>query len=154
MEQPDIVIRPPTAQDADAWRTLWGGYCAFYEVSLPEAVTARTWERICDPRSGVGAIVAEHERLGVIGICNYVVHENTWELQPVCYLEDLYVAPGERAAGVGRMLIDWLVESMRTQGWSRLYWMTREDNYRARALYDKFAPRDGFVRYVVKPAAA
>jgi hypothetical protein len=29
--------------------------------------------------------------------------------------------------------------------------MTREDNYRARGLYDRFAKRDAFVRYVVRP---
>jgi hypothetical protein len=31
-----------------------------------------------------------------------------------------------------------------------VYWNTKENNYRARGLYDKFARADGFVRYVVK----
>jgi len=69
----------------------------------------------------------------------------------VCYLEDLFVEPGLRAKGVGQALIDWLVAAMAEQGWSRLYWMTKENNYRARGLYDKYNPRDAFVRYVVKP---
>jgi hypothetical protein len=29
----------------------------------------------------------------------------------------------------------------------RLYWMTAEDNARARLLYDKVAVRSGFIRY-------
>ena len=47
------------------------------------------------------------------------------------------------------MLIDWLVEEMKLQGWSRLYWNTKENNYRARGLYDKYTPHSGFLRYVV-----
>ena len=74
-----------------------------------------------------------------------------WELSPVCYLEDLFVGPGQRAAGVGEALIDWLVAAMGQHGWSRIYWMTKENNYCARGLYDKYNPRDAFVRYVVKP---
>jgi hypothetical protein len=38
---------------------------------------------------------------------------------------------------------------MRRQNWSRLYWNTKENNYRARGLYDKYAPHSGFVRYVI-----
>jgi len=78
-----------------------------------------------------------------------VIHENTSTLTPVCYLEDLFVDPKKRAGGVGRQLIDWLVAEMKVQGWSRLYWHTRENNYRARGLYDKYGPHSGFVRYVV-----
>jgi ribosomal protein S18 acetylase RimI-like enzyme len=53
-------------------------------------------------------------------------------------------------AGVGVALIEHLCGRMRDEGWSRIYWMTREDNYRARGLYDRFAKRDAFVRYVVR----
>ena len=146
-----VSIRPATPRDEAAWRTLWAGYCQFYEVELGSAVTKRTWQRICDPTSSIKAIVAEHPTLGVIGMANYIVHDNTWELSPVCYLEDLFVDPGQRAAGVGEALIDWLVAAMGRHGWSRIYWMTKENNYRARGLYDKYNPRDAFVRYVVKP---
>ncbi|SUV87521.1 acetyltransferase [Bordetella pertussis] len=80
---------------------------------------------------------------------NYLLHENTSTLAPVCYLQDLYVDPQARAQGAGRRMLDWLVDEARTRGWSRLYWNTRENNYRARALYDQYTPHSGFVRYVV-----
>jgi hypothetical protein len=35
----------------------------------------------------------------------------------------------------------------RQRGASRLYWLTREDNARARLLYDKVARFNGFIRY-------
>ena len=54
-----------------------------------------------------------------------------------------------RAQGVGKQLIDWLIDEMKRRRWSRLYWSTRETNYRARALYDKYTPHSGFLRYVI-----
>lgn len=149
-----VRIRPAEAGDQARWRELWAGYCAFYEIALPPATTDFTWQRIMDPASPVRAIVAEEDAAGVIGICNYILHENTWETTPVCYLEDLFVDLQRRAAGVGARMLDWMVARMATEGWSRLYWRTRETNYRARGLYDKYVQRDGFVTYVLRPRPA
>jgi GNAT superfamily N-acetyltransferase len=143
------TIRTIEASDEPRWRELWEGYCRFYERELSDAITACTWKRILDPASPIRAIVAERAGEGVVGIANYIIHENTWSLTPVCYLEDLFVDPKLRAQGVGAALIDWLVAEVKRNGWSRLYWNTRENNYRARGLYDKYTPHSGFIRYVV-----
>ena len=91
----------------------------------------------------------------MIGIANYLLHENTATLTPVCYLQDLFVDPKARANGVGKQLIDWLVAEMEARGWSRLYWATKENNYRARGLYDKYTPHSGFLRYsIANPATS
>ena len=84
---------------------------------------------------------------------NYIIHDNMATLTPVCYLQDMYVEPGVRAQGVGKQMIDWLVAEMKAQGWARLYWNTKETNYRARGLYDKYTSRDPFVRYVINRPA-
>jgi GNAT superfamily N-acetyltransferase len=141
-------IRKIEPRDETRWRDLWAGYCRFYEREPDETLTRHTWARMMDPASPVHGIVAERDGR-VVGIANYVVHENTSTLTPVCYLQDLFVDPDERAGGVGKQLIDWLVAAMKTQGWARLYWATRENNYRARSLYDKYTPHSGFLRYVV-----
>ena len=144
------TIRKIRAGDRRRWGKLWEGYCRFYERKPSEPKTRRTWGLIMDVAAPVHAIVAERGGDGVIGMANYIIHENTWELTPVCYLQDLFVDPGKRAVGVGKQLIDWLVAECGTQGWSRLYWNTRENNYRARGLYDKYTPHSGFLRYVVE----
>ena len=148
-----VTVRPIEARDEPRWRVLWDGYCRFYERELSEAITRHTWSRMMDPASPVHGIVAERHGDGVIGMANYIIHENTWTLTPVCYLEDLFVDPAKRAKGVGRQLIDWLVDATKQHGWSRLYWHTKENNYRARGLYDQYTPHSGFVRYVVTPSA-
>lgn len=148
---PTLTIRAVEARDESRWRSLWDGYCRFYERERSEPITRHTWARIMDPEVPVHGIVAESRGEGVIGLANYVLHENTFALTPVCYLEDLFVDPQRRARGVGQALIDWLVAEMKARGWSRLYWHTRETNYRARGLYDKYTAHSGFVRYVVFP---
>lgn len=152
--QPRTTIRPIQRQDEPRWRMLWDAYTRFYEREPVEAITEHLWQRIFNPASPVQAIVAVHTdaqgQQTVIGIAHYILHENTSELTPVCYLQDLFVDPTARAGGVGKQLIDWLLAEVKQRGWANLYWNTRETNYRARALYDKYTPQSGFVRYAVK----
>jgi GNAT superfamily N-acetyltransferase len=150
---PKVTVRRAALQDEKRWRELFDGYCLFYKRPLSEPLTRHTWARILDDASPIHAIVAEDRKDGVIGIANYVVHEHTLGLTPVCYLGDLFVDPAQRAAGVGEQLIGWLAAEMKREGWSRLYWHTRLNNYRARGLYDKFTPHSDFVRYTVYPEA-
>jgi GNAT superfamily N-acetyltransferase len=144
-----VTIRRIEARDEPRWRVLWEAYNRFYETEPVEAVTRHTWTRIMDPASPVWAIVAERDGHGVIGIANCVMEEKTTKLTPVCYLSDLFVDPAQRAGGVGRMLISWLIAEGKARGWSRLYWHTKETNYRARGLYDQFTAHSGFLRYVI-----
>src|ERR1700722_4224707 len=90
VEPVTVTIRRVEARDEARWRELWDGYNRFYERKLSEAVTRHTWTRILDATSAVHAIVAERGGNGVIGIANYVMHEGTSVLRPVCYLQDLF----------------------------------------------------------------
>ncbi len=147
MSQP--IIRAALPSDEATWRKLWRAYCDFYRAQLPEDVATRTWQRILDPDSAVMCIVAEVDGQ-VYGFANCVVHENTWETQAVCYMEDLFVTPSARGHGLGTALLEWLRNAMRAEGWARVYWVTKSDNVPARRLYDRFTPADGFVRYVIR----
>ncbi|HTE44029.1 MAG TPA: GNAT family N-acetyltransferase [Gemmatimonadaceae bacterium] len=147
-----MTIRNIEAGDEARWRELWNAYCAYYETDVPEPITRHTWSRLIDPSSPIHAIVAETPANGVVGFANYVIHESTWQSTAVCYLEDLFVDPNQRNAGVGRQLIDWLLADVVEQNWSRLYWHTKESNDRARRLYDTYTRHSGFVRYVIESA--
>ena len=139
------TIRDPAATDETVWRSLWSQYNAFYETNIPEAVTARTWERILDPASPIFARLAILDGKAV-GFAVCVLHDSTWTIAPVCYLEDLFVAPEFRGRGCGRLLIQDVVDRAKAKGCARLYWHTRANNP-ARRLYNEFADADDFVRY-------
>lgn len=140
-----VTVRDPTAADEAAWRALWSQYNAFYAATIAEAITARTWQRILDPQSPIFARLAMVDDAAA-GFSASVLHEGTWVMAPICYLEDLFVAPAFRGRGCGRMLIADLIDRAQRNGWSQLYWHTRADNP-ARRLYDEFISADDFVRY-------
>ncbi|MDX6697239.1 MAG: hypothetical protein QOE65_636 [Solirubrobacteraceae bacterium] len=146
----DVRIRPVRAADEGAWRELWDGYCEYYEVEVPEEVTAETWRRLLG-EGGHECLVAEDGDGRVVGFATYLLHPSTWSTRERCYLEDLFVAPAARGAGAGRALVEALRERVRAEGWRELYWHTEGDNVRARGLYDSFVAADGFVRYVLAP---
>ena len=147
---PTVMIRPVRPSDEAAWRTLFDGYTRFYDREPVRELTAHTWRRVLDEASPVFAIVAENEAGEVVGMANAVLHESTSATTPMCYLQDLFVDPAARAGGIGGLLIDWLRAETAARGWSALYWHTRENNYRARALYDRYTPHSGFLRYVLR----
>ncbi|MDR3461333.1 MAG: GNAT family N-acetyltransferase [Beijerinckiaceae bacterium] len=151
MTDHELMIRDAREADAESWRRLWDLYIEFYHAKIPGEVTDSTWRRILDPVSPVFAIVAERGA-SLLGFAVCVLHEATWTTTPVCYLEDLFVAPEARGAGAGRALITALMNRARAAGWSRVYWHTQEGNTVARNLYDEFARADDFVRYRLSPS--
>ncbi|MBK0350088.1 GNAT family N-acetyltransferase [Leclercia adecarboxylata] len=140
-----VKVREAKAEDYEAWLRLWNGYLSFYGTGLDEAVTLATWHRVLSADSSLFCRLAETKQ-GVVGFAICVLHEGTWVTQPLCYLEDLFVDDAARGKGAGRALIEAIINEAREKGWSKVYWVTREGNP-ARALYDKLAVVDDYVRY-------
>jgi len=103
--------------------------------------------RLLDPAQPMIGLVACNAEDRPVALAHCVVHLNTWTEKPVGYLEDLFVAPEARCGGAARALIEALAERGRRDGWFRLYWMTKADNHRARALYDRVGRLTDWVRY-------
>jgi GNAT superfamily N-acetyltransferase len=143
-------IRQPLDSDRAQWDPLWQGYLAFYKSSLTDAVTDLLWQRILDPDNEIQCRVAENSNTQLVGLVHFFPHANTWFANPVCYLNDLFVNPDIRGGGVGRMLIDAVVDEAARQGWSEIYWLTHNKNSVARGLYDKVTGGSaGFVNYSI-----
>lgn len=143
---PTSTIRPVQPADFEQWQPLWDGYQAFYARTAGEAVTRTTWGRFLDPAEPVHALVAERDGR-LVGLAHFIFHRNTWMVEPVCYLQDLFTAPGARGGGVGRALVEAVYAAAGEAGASRVYWLTHESNAAAMALYDRLAERSGFVQY-------
>ncbi len=95
-----LVIRDPEPDDEAAWRGLWAQYVIFYEAEVPDRVTAGTWARLLDSQSGMMGRFASWDD-AVVGFTVSVIHPGSWSLEPVCYLEDLFVDPDSGAAAWG-----------------------------------------------------
>ena len=133
-----------TAADHARWLELARGYKAFYKTSVTDQEYERAWGRLLvhDRVWGLGA----HLDGELVGITHYLFHTGTWN-NDVCYLQDLFVDPKVRGRGVARALIEAVAVAARKRGADRLYWLTQSHNAAARALYDKVAKHNDFIRY-------
>ncbi len=145
----DIVIRPVAAQERQQWEPLWLGYLAFYEKTVPEAVTDFTWQRLVDPAHPIEGLIAWQGDVA-LGLVQYLLHPSTWNRGGNVYLQDLFVQPQARGKRIGRRLIAAVTEISRAKGAGMLYWQTEEFNGTARRLYERVAKRAPFVRYNIE----
>jgi GNAT superfamily N-acetyltransferase len=142
-----IAVRRPTPTDEAVWRSLWGQYQQFYEVSISETVTGAVWRRLFDASEPVACFLAI-EGDWPLGFVHVIVHRSFWTEGDYCYLQDLFVEPNFRKQGVARALIDQAACYAAEQGCSRLHWLTHESNRTAQRLYNRIAERSGFIQYV------
>ena len=146
MPAADLVIRPVAANDYAAWLPLWQGYQLFYEVHIPETVTATTWPRLLDPAEPVHAALAWQGDVA-IGLVQWVYHRTTWSEKNDCYLSDLFVSPEVRGSGAGRGLIEHVYQVAGEAGCVSVHWLTHESNVVAQHLYNHVGERSGFIQY-------
>jgi GNAT superfamily N-acetyltransferase len=143
-----MIVTSIKSNDAERWIDLWRAYLDFYETVLPRAVYEYTWKRIMTEGAvlqGLGARLTEDGPL--MGITHYLTHESGWNTRKSCYLQDLFVDPSCRGQGVARQLIEAVADKAKKLDCTKVYWLTSQDNTPARALYDKIAKFEGFIRY-------
>jgi GNAT superfamily N-acetyltransferase len=142
-----MKIRDIEPLDRAQWAVLWQGYLEFYKVpDMAPEITERTWTRFFDEAEPVHAMVAVEDGV-LLGMVQFLFHRNTWFLDDICYLQDLFTAEASRGKGVARALIEAVCAKAQARGARRVYWMTHESNATAQLLYDKVADKSGFIQY-------
>ena len=139
-----LRIAALAAADHPRWLVLVRAYKAFYNNPASEQQYAQVWKRLLgnDRIWGLGA----HLDGKLVGITHFLFHTSAWN-DEVCYLQDLFVDPQARGRGVARALIEAVAYASRERGAEKLYWLTQTHNATARALYDKVARYNDFIRY-------
>ena len=149
------LIRPVQRSDEIAWRNLWDQYNIFYKRTVPEKVTETTFARFLDPNVRMYSAVAvsaanddDNKKEGhIIGLVTWYPHPSTSSIEEDVYLHDLFVDPGARNEGAGRLLIEHVYEHAKGIRAGSVYWHTQFFNHRAQLLYVKVAERTDFVQY-------
>ena len=141
-------IRPLTDHDRESWEGLFASYAAFYKTQVPTGGFDSVWGWIFDATNGFWCDVAETDGQ-IVGFVQYQLMHRSLGGTMVCYLSDLYVEPTMRGSGLGRQLIDHVLDFARTNDIPNVRWLTQESNYPARALYDTYTPKSDFILYSV-----
>jgi len=142
-----IEYRDIQEEDKPRWLLLYQDYLEFYEATLSQESKEIIWNSLLSKDvQGVVALVDGE----VVGFAHYHFQKSTWADSGHLYLEDLFVDPRFRNLGVARTLILAIENVARKEKCAEMYWITRESNSTARALYDSLANKSDFVRYEIK----
>ena len=119
---------------------LFEAYRAFYRQPANEA-GARDFlrERIEKGESIIYLLVDENGN--ALGFTQLYPLFSSTRIGRVWLLNDLFVDPDFRGNKVGEVLFDALRQLAVKRGWSKIRWITADDNYRARGLYDKLSKK-------------
>ena len=140
-----IGVRPLTAADRDEWLRLWD---ANNNGVRNDAVTNETWSRLLNPIYPVHGLLA-HADGKAAGLVHYILHPVTGHIEPVCYMQDLFVDADHRRKGIARALVGQLAATGTVERWARLYWLAEAENAEAQGLYKSLGVKLNFSLHVL-----
>jgi len=129
-----------------SWEALYKGYATYYGMPMPEATLDTVWRWIQDGKLLQGRIAVK-DNGEAVGLMHFRSMPSPLRGVEVGFLDDLFVAPQYRGSGVVTALVAALKEEASANGWPLVRWITRENNYRARAVYDRMAEKTDWVTY-------
>jgi GNAT superfamily N-acetyltransferase len=149
------VIRAAVADDVDELVQMIHDLADFERSPQSVQITSRLLgDALFTPSPTVFAHVAvEHDR--VVGMAIWFLTFSTWTGRSGIHLEDLYVRPEARSAGVGRALVTELASMAYRSGHARVEWSVLHWNERALAFYRSLGaePLDEWIGYRLSGAA-
>ena len=134
-----IQTRKANKDDLTAWSKLYDGYASFYKVHMDDQIKERLWDWIHDEQHVIDCFLAVDEHGSPIGFAHIRSMPSPLRGAEVGFLDDLFVDPDYRGGGAAKALFDKLEEHARDKNWPLIRWITADDNYRARNLYDKLS---------------
>jgi len=129
------------------WDRLYAGYAAFYKVEQTARMRDTVWAWIHDPAHEVNALIAEDGAGRAIGLAHWRAFARPLRAAHGGFLDDLFVDPAQRGGRVADGLILALADIGKERGWTLLRWITADDNYRGRGVYDRVATRTPWITY-------
>ena len=103
-----------------------------------------------DPAQESEGLVAQGPGGKLVGLAHFRPYARPLAASTGLFLDDLFVSPDARGSGAADALIEGVRKIAEARGCSLVRWITAEDNYRGRGLYDRVASRTAWVTYDIK----
>ena len=145
-----VTTRPLRAGDRAGWDVLYQGYAAFYKVTQTAQMRETVWSWLLDPGHQSEGIVAGDAAGRLIGLTHFRPFARPLSASIGGFLDDLFVTPDARGGAAADALIAAVAAEGRTRGWSVIRWITAEDNYRARGVYDRLGEQTKWLTYDIR----
>jgi len=134
-------------EDRSAWEAMYYGYAEFYQVPMNDEILDTVWSWLFDGAYPFYGLIAKNEQGDAVGFMHCREMPSPLRGAKVGFLDDLFVKPEARGQGAVEALYDALNELASVQDWPFTRWITAENNYRGRAVYDKLADKTHWVTY-------
>ncbi len=141
-----INIRLLIETDYDEWLRIYNFYAEHYQVELTNDGISTTWDWLMNPEHPLNGIVAEIDK-NLVGLAHYRAMPSPLRGKNIGFLDDLIVKPEARGTDAATFLLKELKAIGLREKWGAIRWITKEDNYRARSLYDKLASKTNWTMY-------
>ena len=148
-----ITVRPVEEPDRKAWERLYRGYADFYRVDTDDTKLRTLFGWLLDPAHVCEGLMAETDAGKIVGIAHYRSMPSPLRGAEVGFLDDLFVDPTQRGGAAAEALLRGVDEIAATRGWAVVRWITRDNNYRARGLYDRLSTRSDWITYEMTAAS-
>ncbi len=136
-----VRIRAGEQADVGVIAELIRGLARFEKLEHEVSMTEETLQRsLFGERAYAETLIAEDEGEPV-GLALFFHNFSTFLGKPGLYLEDLFVKPEARGAGVGRLLLERLAQTAADRDCGRLEWAVLDWNKDAIRFYERLGAR-------------
>jgi len=141
MPEPETVRRATAADAADIARLFTDFNDEFDEPTPEPEVAAQRIAQHIERGDSTFLVIGD----GPEGFAQLRYRASLYAKGTEAHLQELYVVPGQRGRGLGRVLLDAAMEEARTAGAGFIDLATSEDDVAARGLYESagFINREG-----------
>lgn len=136
-----IMIRPAVAADAPAIHAFIMALATYEKLAHEVKATPEQLARqLFGPRPAAEVLIGEIDGVAS-GFALFFANFSTFEGRPGLYLEDLFVVPEARGAGLGRALLARLAQLAIARDCARLEWSVLDWNEPALRFYRALGAR-------------
>lgn len=141
-----MKIRKISNEDYNAWLNLYSIYAKHYRIKVSEVGLSTTWGWLMDKGHPTEGVVAETKG-EVVGLAQYRAMPSPLRGHNIGFVDDLVVLPSFRGRRISEKLFEHIKLTGRTSGWKTIRWITRENNYHAKSVYDRIAQKTNWNLY-------
>ena len=143
------MIRHIKIEDKKDWERLFRGYADFYKVEMNDEILKTVWKWLIDQSHEVNGLVYE-ENSKIIALAHYRKMPSPLRGKYIGFLDDLFVDPKYRRKKIAEKIFKELKVISDKKGWGLIRWITRNNNEKAKNLYDKISEKTTWDTYELK----
>ena len=124
----------------EVWIELYHKYAEYYQVDIPKDNFDLTWKWLTTENYPFWGILANLDSK-IVGFAHFRSLPSPLDSCEVGFLDDLFVLKEYRGKKIGYSLIEKVHQIGKSKNWPYINWITKDDNYTARTLYDKISTK-------------